>query len=287
MVPVTDLTLHEFNTAFVPQRPRGPFRALTEAQLQSWSDNGYFLVEDAFDAETLARTIAAIDPFEAALEAFLRQQKNGTLFIARAGEITFTTQLAARSPAVRDFVTAPVFQDICFDILGPDVRLYWDMAVYKKPGTEKPFPWHQDNGYSFVEPQEYITSWIALSDATEENGCPWVLPGLHKYGTLAHKLTPLGFVCIDEQPKEAIPVPARAGTIIVMSSLLPHATGSNLTADIRKSFIAQFVAEGAHTKKRNEQGTVVQTPCNANWQLPVLAGGRPAQRSAESLRPKA
>ena len=275
MVTVSDLTRHEFNTDFVWQAPKGPFRTLTPEQLQSWCDNGYFLVEDAFDAGMLARTIAAIDPFEEALEAILRQQKDGRLFIARAGEITFTTQLAARSPVVRDFVTAPAFQNVCLDILGPDVRLYWDMAVYKKPGTMKPFPWHQDNGYSFVQPQEYITSWVALTDATEENGCPWVLPGLHKHGTLAHKLTQLGFVCIDEQPPEAIPVPAKAGTIIVMSSLLPHATGANVTTDTRKSFIAQFVAEGAVALKRNESGAIVRTPCNANWQLPVLAGGRP------------
>ena len=64
---VTDITLHEFNTNYTWEAPRGPFRALTPEQLQSWTDNGYFLLEDAFDAGTLARTIAAIDPFEAAL----------------------------------------------------------------------------------------------------------------------------------------------------------------------------------------------------------------------------
>ena len=200
------------------------------------------------------------------------------MFIARAGEITFTTQLAARSEAIRDFVTAPVFQDLCYDILGPNARLYWDMAVYKKPGTQKPFPWHQDNGYSFVEPQQYITSWIALTDATEENGCPWVIPGMHRHGTLAHRTTDLGFVCIEKAPPEAIPVPARAGTIIVMSSLLPHATGANVTGETRKSFIAQYVAEGAVAVRRDPQGNIVRLPCNADWQLRVLVDGQPAPR---------
>ena len=74
---------------------------------------------------------------------------------------------------------------MCADLIGPDVRLYWDQAVYKKPGTESPFPWHQDNGYAFVEPQQYLTCWVALTDATEDNGCPWVVPGLHRRGALA------------------------------------------------------------------------------------------------------
>jgi phytanoyl-CoA hydroxylase len=270
---IADLTRHEFNTEFTLEPPRGPFRRLTPAQVASWTDRGYFLLEDAFDAETLAKTIEAIDPFEAALEAFLRQQKNGTMFIARAGEITFTTQLAARAPAIRAFVRAPVFQDLCHDLLGPEARLYWDMAVYKKPGTVKPFPWHQDNGYSYVHPQQYITCWIALTDATEANGCPWVLPGLHRFGTLAHRTSALGFVCIEDQPAEAIPVPARAGTIVVMSSLLPHATGANTTSEVRKSFIAQFVAEGACAMRRDDQGQIVRSPCNAEWQLPILVNG--------------
>ena len=63
------------------------------------------------------------------------------------------------------------------DLIGPDVRLYWDQAVYKKPGTEE-FRWHQDNGYTFIEPQQYLTCWVALTDTDEKNGCPWVVPGL-------------------------------------------------------------------------------------------------------------
>ena len=88
------------------------------------------------------------------------------------------------------------------------MRLYWDQAVYKKPGTESPFPWHQDNGYAFVEPQQYLTCWVALTDATEENGCPWVVPGLHRRGTLAHEYSDIGFVCLRD-PADAVAVPAR------------------------------------------------------------------------------
>jgi hypothetical protein len=65
-----------------------------------------------------------------------------------------------------------------------------------------PVLWHQDNGYTFVEPQQYLTCWVALTDATEANGCPWVAPGVHKLGTLAHRyVEPLGFECFDDPPE--------------------------------------------------------------------------------------
>ena len=96
------------------------------------------------------------------------------------------------------------------DLIGPDVRLYWDQAVYKKPGNPEIFPWHQDNGYTYVEPQQYLTCWVALTDADEENGCPFVVPGVHRHGTLAHGLTDLGYECIETDPEETCVAPVRA-----------------------------------------------------------------------------
>ena len=163
--------------------------------------------------------IAAIDPFEEREADALRELEGGRFFIARADEITFTTHLVPAVAGVARVHRSPAARpDVCADLIGPDVRLYWDQAVYKKPGTESPFPWHQDNGYAFVEPQQYLTCWVALTDATEENGCPWVVPGLHRRGTLAHEYSDIGFVCLRD-PADAVAVPARAGSIVVFSSL--------------------------------------------------------------------
>ena len=104
--------------------------------------------------------------------------EGGRFFIARADEITFTTHLVLQSRVAAGVhrLGAPR-RRVRGPRSGPTSGSYWDQAVYKKPGTESPFPWHQDNGYAFVEPQQYLTCWVALTDATEENGCPWVVPG--------------------------------------------------------------------------------------------------------------
>jgi ectoine hydroxylase-related dioxygenase (phytanoyl-CoA dioxygenase family) len=264
---------HEWNQSFDWKSAQAPYRFITEEQADSWNQNGFFLVEDAFDSETLSRITAEIDPMEAAAEDFLRERFGGKAFIARAGEITFTNHLVAKSPAIREFVLGPTFLNICHDLIGPDSRLYWDMSVYKKPGTVKPFPWHQDNGYTFIEPQQYVTFWIALSDATVENGCPRVVPGWHKLGTLAHRLTDLGFLCFDQEPEGSIPVPARKGSIVVFSSLTPHATGSNLSDETRKAYIVEVAPEGALTIRREKDGSLQRTPCNTPRQIPILVNG--------------
>ena len=117
---------------------------------------------------------------------------------------------------------------IARDLVGPDVRLYWDQSVYKQPNGAEPVLWHQDNGYTYVEPQAYLTCWIAITDATPENGCVAVMPGVHRDGTLAHRSTPIGEECWGDW-STAVEVPVRAGSIVVFTSLTPHATKRNTT----------------------------------------------------------
>ena len=164
--------------------------------------------------------------FEAEADALLQQREDGRLSIAETGAITFSVHLAARSDALRALTRHPSIVGICADLVGPDVNLYWDQAVYKKPEKPRRFPWHQDNGYAFVEPQQYLTVWLALTDATVDNGCPWVVPGLHRGGTLQHTyVDPLGFECLSD-PEGAVAAEVAAGGAVVFSSLTPHLTGS-------------------------------------------------------------
>lgn len=267
------LALHELNLGFVwrDHDLGAPRRRLTRDQVAQFDREGFVLVEDAFDPSTIATMIAEIDPFETELEALLRQA-GGTLFIARADEITFTVHLVTRSAYLRDLSAAPPLVDLVHDLVGADARLYWDQSVYKKPDTDAPFPWHQDNGYTFVEPQAYLTCWVALTDTDEANGCPWVVPGQHRRGTLAHRMTDLGWVCFDDA-LDAIAVPARAGSIVVFSSLTPHCTGPNTTDATRKSWIVQYAPDGAVIHRRDGNGVVLVNADAPDRQYRVLVGG--------------
>lgn len=237
-------TPHPRNRDFAWRPTTPPYAILSPAQAAQYDRDGFFLLERAFTREEVGAVAAAIDPFEVEGERWLKEQPDGKFLIAKADAITFTVHLVAKSKALNAFSRHPVFAKIARDTLGLRPRLYWDQAVYKKPGNPEEFPWHQDNGYTYIEPQQYLTCWVALTDATRENGCPWVMPGLHRKGTLAHEPTPLGWQCLRDSDG-AIPVEAKAGDIVVFSSLTPHRTGPNLTTAVRKSYILQYAPDGA------------------------------------------
>jgi ectoine hydroxylase-related dioxygenase (phytanoyl-CoA dioxygenase family) len=267
--------LHPLNRSFRWEQPRGPYRRITPAQARAYDEDGFFVLDDAFDAGTVQCMIDEIDPLERRVEDFLRTQDGGRFFIAQADAITFSVHLVSRSRALRELCAGPVFQDLAHDLIGPDVRLYWDQAVYKKPEPRREFPWHQDNGYTYVEPQQYLTCWIALGDATLDNGCPWVAPGLHRRGTLEHWMTDVGWACL-EHPERSVPVEARAGSIVVFSSLTPHRTGPNRTDRVRKTYIVQLAPDGAQ-KVEEDAATGERSlfPMNApERQFLVLRNGR-------------
>lgn len=284
------MELHPRNQGFQWQEPEPPLCSLSEEQALAWSTQGAFVLADAFDADEVSAVAGALDPHAAASEAFLRSRVDGRYAIARAGEISFSPHLVAGSRVLADFSRHRVLLDLAADLLGEDVRLYWDQAVYKSR-TRHEFPWHQDNGYTYVEPQQYLTCWVALSDADEANGCPWILPGAHRLGTLAHRWTELGFCCFDGSPAHRAalagllesrglpgevtpqPLPLAAGSVAVFSSLTPHRTGPNRTDRVRKAYILQYAPEGAVMYPVDNDPHVADEP---SWQYPVLSGGRAA-----------
>jgi ectoine hydroxylase-related dioxygenase (phytanoyl-CoA dioxygenase family) len=270
---------HPWNDGFEWTDHHGPFEVCTPDQAEQFDREGYFVLEDVLDADEVTAIRAEIDGFEERLEEVLRSQDGERIYIAEAGAITFTTHLVTQSDRLRALAADPTIVGLCADLVGPDVRLYWDQAVYKKPEKPRRVPWHQDNGYTYIEPQQYLTIWLALTDATQDNGCPVVAPGVHRMGTLAHTyVEPLGYECFSDPPGAAA-APVAAGGAVVFSSLTPHLTGPNLTHEVRKAYILQYAPAGAETLigDPSEGPPRARRPCDdPDRQFAVLCGGEPA-----------
>jgi ectoine hydroxylase-related dioxygenase (phytanoyl-CoA dioxygenase family) len=235
---------HPWNSAFAWVDHAGPYSTITADQACDFDDLGYFVFEDAFDAATLARLTDELAPGDESVRRFLSRAPDGRFSVAGLDTQTVAPHAVTRSPFARRFVANDVLSGIARDLVGPDVRLYWDQSVFKQPHGAEPVLWHQDNGYTYVEPQAYLTCWIALTDATPENGCVAVMPGAHRDGTLAHRTTDIGEECWGDW-SSAVEVPVRAGSIVVFSSLTPHATKRNTTDEVRRAYIVQYAPDGA------------------------------------------
>lgn len=269
---------HPWNHTFEWLLPSVPAVRLSATERTEFDRDGFVVVPELLDRATVIALVDELDELEAEMDQLLATQDDGRIYIAESGAITFTVHAVLRSAAARALASHPALLGLCHDLIGPDANLYWDQAVYKKPEKPRRFPWHQDNGYVFVEPQQYLTCWIALTDTTLDNGCPWILPRAHRAGTLLHHwVDPIGWECFDENPDGAVATELPAGGAVVFSSLTPHLTGPNVTDAVRKAYIVQYVAVGVRRLDGDWQhGHPPQDalPCDdPDRQFAVLRGG--------------
>ena len=86
--------------------------------------------------------------------------------------------LAARSPVFQTAVGDARILDILEGILAPDIEFLSDKVVFKSETTTFASPWHQD--WSYWHGAHKVSIWVALDDATVENGCLKLFPGSHE-----------------------------------------------------------------------------------------------------------
>jgi ectoine hydroxylase-related dioxygenase (phytanoyl-CoA dioxygenase family) len=84
-----------------------------------------------------------------------------------------------------DFLLADEVIDVVEAIIGPNIGLWSSGFICKEPKTGKKTPWHEDSAYwegRFNSFDGIVTIWLAIDEATKENGCMGVVPGTQKNG---------------------------------------------------------------------------------------------------------
>ena len=114
-------------------------------------------------------------------------------------------KLLLKHPEYRDYCPAILEHDMGFlsycrndqiidmveQLIGADIAL-WNAGFFAKPARNgKATPWHQDGEYWPIRPLATCTVWVAVDDASRENGCLRVIKGSHKNtNLLAHETNP-------------------------------------------------------------------------------------------------
>ena len=203
------------------------------------ASRGYTIFESVFSIAEMQQLDASLAEFEAGL------QREGL----DTREVVFTQKIAERDENIRAFAQREEFVELSTAFLGPNTDLYYNQKVYKNPSGTKSFCWHQDDAYGPVEPSPYLTLWIAINDATLENGCISVLPGSHHQGLVPHRDGDFGLECHSlDDPDQGVIVPVPAGSVICFWSQLMHKSGPNKTDEVRKAIVLQFSPEGLRHK---------------------------------------
>jgi ectoine hydroxylase-related dioxygenase (phytanoyl-CoA dioxygenase family) len=114
-------------------------------------------------------------------------------------------------------------------VIGPDVKAMQSMLFIKSEGRPGQ-AWHQDELFIPTRDRSLTAAWIALDDATVENGCLWVLPGSHQPGILYpdREHHDPRFDCEVEayafsyRDEDAVAVEVPAGSVVVFNGYLLH-----------------------------------------------------------------
>ena len=222
--------------------------AIDDRQLANYERDGFLAVGNAFSRRQVQDAIDGI----ADLIGGKNPSYDNLVFEGKAREHLDTMTPAQREQAVRKLVyfidydtrlkamaDAPDLHEVVGRIIGTPHELLQEMALLKMPGGREK-PWHQDRAYFEVPmTSPVIGVWIALDSADLENGCMHVLRGCHHDGPVTHFQRRDWQICdsdIDAMDnRHCLAVPLKPGGCLFFSSLLPHGTPENTTADRRRA----------------------------------------------------
>ena len=210
---------------------------------QQFRKTGYKVFSNALSTSELAELRAACDTL---LEEPVHDG-GGDLHKIGLGEARrFLRHRHEEFQEVNRFVLGEKMAELSASLLGTEPYLFNEQFVVKGAGKGASFAWHQDSAYVGFAHKPYLTVWIALDDAVEENGCVYLIPrdldenpGIdpHEWQDESSELN--GYFGDDP----GLPMTCEAGTIVAFSSLTLHRSGPNTTDKRRRAYIAQYSPE--------------------------------------------
>lgn len=130
--------------------------------------------------------------------------------------------------------------------------LLQSMYIFKQAGIGGEVTPHQDATFLYTQPLGRVTGvWIALEDATLENGCLWFIPASHKDGLTRRMVrTPKGTDFIgrekDYDDKLFVPVPVKKGGAVLIHGEVVHRSAAN-TSDASRHVYTFHIMETQNT----------------------------------------
>ncbi|WP_127585960.1 phytanoyl-CoA dioxygenase family protein [Paenibacillus koleovorans] len=132
-------------------------------------------------------------------------------------------------------------------LLGEKPKLVQDMALLKPPqgGGEK--PWHQDMAYRGLDYDRSILGvWIAVDEASVDNGCMHIIPRSHMLGGVPHYAERDWQMCDENvEADRALVAPLDPGGLLFFHGMLHHGTPSNFSTKKRRALQFHYAAESS------------------------------------------
>ena len=207
-------------------------KRLTEAQQAAYQRDGFVAPIDIFTADEVAQIHAELDAAEAAHgEQLQAAGRNNAHYVL---------------PVLDRIAHDQRILDAVEDVIGPDILVAGTTLFIKEPETTGFISWHQDARYIGLEPHDWVTAWLAISDVNEENGCMRMVPGTHTAPLVHHvdtfgedNMLTRGQTVPDVDENMAVTVPLAPGQMSLHHPRVIHGSGPNRSPERRIGFALQ------------------------------------------------
>ena len=225
-------------------------------------------------AKGLISSTYADMPFEERLTTILGEAKKDVfahMDIALSNETVHPDAGINISRAVYDLIRNERLLDKVEEVIGGEILSNPIQHVRIKPAQAKvaagmvnlttETKWHQDQGVHRpnADDTEILTVWLAITDATIENGCLQAVPYSHHSGITEHCPFEQVLIPPDLLAGEALPLPIKAGDAIFMHRLTQHSSLVNVSDTIRWSFDLRYQPIGAPTGRDEFPSLIVRS----------------------------
>lgn len=227
--------------------------ALTESQLLEFRANGHLTVPEVFSEAQMQAAIADGQSWgERCVEAMDAQQR--AWYLERRSEDPLLRKLdnpVFHRPLFRRLAQDEMLLGMVQQLIGRGVQVFFSQLFFKPPQAGGPKPVHQDNFYFGPDREDaLLTAWIALDEATVDNGCLYYGQGSQLAGKLAHVAPP------DEPfnlfiPSEVAsrckmtPAPVPCGGVSFHHGLTLHQSSSNTSRNWRRAVAIHYLQNNA------------------------------------------
>jgi len=242
--------------------PTALYRALSQEQIDEFACRGFITIGSILDTPLIEELRNEYD------RLFAEARQNGrfrnlsvsdTEDLAEKNEadeqMLQIMQVCERSMHFRQLLYDARILDIAEDLIGPNIQLFHDQALFKPARHGGAVFWHQDNAYWKCVPAKLVSCWLTLDDVDATNGAMHLIPGSH-LNPLDHDrsaqtsaLLDIGDR-IDQDQAEIIDLPA--GGALFHHCQTMHHTPPNHTERQRRAFAIHFMPPGTRSAHSGE-----------------------------------
>ena len=238
---------------------------LTRQQVESYQRDGFLVIDGFLSPDELNELRGAVT------ESVDEMAKLGGQRIAGEGNKKFADgkddyysrvflqrlNLWKINSTIKEYFLNSAIGEMMCRLSGAEGIRVWHDQTLQKPPWGNPTAWHLDCPYWSFHSRDAISIWVALDDATLQNGCMHFLPGSHKLANfenvgIGQDMAALFEVYPAFKRIDAVHAEMKAGSAGIHSGLTAHAAGPNMTPRLRRAMTCAYMPDGStFNGKRN------------------------------------